>query len=249
MSTPGSDGSTPLIRGRKPELAVVEESFSALRRGGSAVLVFEGPPGVGKSRLLREVSTRAGRYGIRAVAGTVLEGQRTCPFAVLLSALAEGEESVLAGRLARQLVATPGSPQWALHEVAAAIETAAADGPLTVVIDDLQWAHSETLAGLRCLVDGLRRSPVLWVLAVSTGWAPPLVAETLAWLEANGARRVRLGALPGPAVTQILFDVVGEPAGPVLIELTEQADGNPPWWRRSCTACWRNSACTRSTAR
>lgn len=217
----------PHTRGREPELAAVEESFSALLRGSSAVLVFEGPPGIGKSRLLREVSVRAARSGIRTVAGTALEGQRACPFAMLLSALDEGEEPVVGERLARRLVATSGSAEWALQEVAAAIEAAAADGPLTVLIDDLQWAHSETLAGLRRLVDGLRRSPVLWMLAVTTGWAPPLVAETLAWLEATGARRVRLGKLPGPAVAQILFDVVGEPAGSVLLELTEQADGNP----------------------
>ncbi len=46
---------TPPIRGRAGELKVIGALVTALVQGRGGVLVIEGPPGIGKSRLLTEV--------------------------------------------------------------------------------------------------------------------------------------------------------------------------------------------------
>ncbi len=47
---------TPPIRGRAAELKVIGALVTALVQGRGGVLVIEGPPGIGKSRLLTEVA-------------------------------------------------------------------------------------------------------------------------------------------------------------------------------------------------
>jgi predicted ATPase len=45
----------PPIRGRTGELKVIDALTAAVVEGRGGVLVIEGPPGIGKSRLLTEV--------------------------------------------------------------------------------------------------------------------------------------------------------------------------------------------------
>src|ERR1700743_2422801 len=76
----------PPIRGRAGELTVVGALVTALvqRRGG--VLVIEGPPGIGKSRLLTEVMALADKSGVRTLFGEAFEYQQTVPFFSLFMA-------------------------------------------------------------------------------------------------------------------------------------------------------------------
>ena len=55
----------PPIRGRAGELKVIGALLAALVRGRGGVLVIEGPPGIGKSRLLTEVMALADKSGVR----------------------------------------------------------------------------------------------------------------------------------------------------------------------------------------
>ena len=55
---------TPPIRGRAGELKVIGASVTALVQGRGGVLVIEGPPGIGKSRLLTEVMVLADKGGV-----------------------------------------------------------------------------------------------------------------------------------------------------------------------------------------
>jgi MoxR-like ATPase len=56
---------TPPIRGRAGELKVIGALVTALVGGRGGVLVIEGPPGIGKSRLLTEVMALADKGGVR----------------------------------------------------------------------------------------------------------------------------------------------------------------------------------------
>ncbi|MBV8291040.1 MAG: ATP-binding protein, partial [Mycobacterium sp.] len=58
---------TPPIRGRADELKVIGALVTAVARGRGGVLVIEGPPGIGKSRLLTEVSALADKSGVRSL--------------------------------------------------------------------------------------------------------------------------------------------------------------------------------------
>ena len=62
---------TPPIRGRADELKVIGALVAAVVQGRGGVLVIEGPPGIGKSRLLTEVIALADKSGVRALFGDV----------------------------------------------------------------------------------------------------------------------------------------------------------------------------------
>ena len=77
---------TPPIRGRAGELKVIGALVTALVQGRGGVLVIEGPPGIGKSRLLTEVMALADKSGVRTLFGEAFEYQQTVPFFALFMA-------------------------------------------------------------------------------------------------------------------------------------------------------------------
>ena len=68
---------TPPIRGWAGELKVIGALMAALVQGRGGVLVIEGPPGIGKSRLLTEVMALADKGGVRSLFGEAFEYQQT----------------------------------------------------------------------------------------------------------------------------------------------------------------------------
>ena len=77
---------TPPTRGRAGELKVIGGLVTALMRGHRGVLVVEGPPGIGKSRLVTEVMALADKGGVRTLFGEAFEYQQTVPFFSLFMA-------------------------------------------------------------------------------------------------------------------------------------------------------------------
>src|SRR6202042_2990024 len=77
---------TPPIRGRAGGLKVMSALVTAVAHGHGGVLVIEGPPGIGKSRLLTEVMALADKGGVRTLFGEAFEYQQTVPFFSLFMA-------------------------------------------------------------------------------------------------------------------------------------------------------------------
>jgi DNA-binding CsgD family transcriptional regulator len=219
-----SDADRPALRGRDAELAVVTAGLATVRQGRGQVLVFDGPPGIGKSRLLAEIRELARAAGVRPLLGEAFESRQTVPFAPLLGALSDGAPPVVDPQVARKLGGSAEAHYWVLHDLGAALESAA---PLAVLVDDLQWADAGTLVALRSLIAGLSCVPILWVLASRSAGCRRAVRETVTRLERDGAHRLRVGAVPAPAVAEIVTDVLGTGADESLLALAGQARGNP----------------------
>jgi DNA-binding CsgD family transcriptional regulator/ribosomal protein S28E/S33 len=220
---------TPPIRGRDDELRVVRERGGALAKRRGGVVVVEGPPGIGKTRLLQEFTARADK-SVRSLFGQAFEYQQTVPFAPLFMATLRADPAIGQASTLRRVGAGSGSADLrylVVHDLQAAIGAAALKAPIQIVLDDIHWADHATLLAVRSLTAGLAGAPVLWVLATRAGAGGPAVATTVSLLERDGARVLRLNAVGPPAVADIVADVLHAEADASLLSLADKAHGNP----------------------
>src|SRR5689334_8688586 len=141
----------PPIRGRVGELGVIGGLVSGVAGGRGGVLVIEGPPGIGKSRLLTEVLVLAEKAGVRALFGEAFEYQQSVPFFSLFMATLRADPPVGDAEALRRLGGSEDLPYWVVRDLAEAIGAAAAQTPLAIVLEDIHWADTGTLLALRSL--------------------------------------------------------------------------------------------------
>ncbi|MFC0436422.1 helix-turn-helix transcriptional regulator [Kutzneria buriramensis] len=223
----GTTTTTPALHGRDPELTVLRAALSTLRSGTGVVVVIEGSPGIGKSRLLAEAVRLADRLPARVGLGEADPSETVVELAPLLRALFDGAAPLL-DRSA--LPAERGGPEqryWMVQDLESLLECAAAESPLVVFLDDLQWADSGTLAALRALPARLTSVPVAWILAARPIQAGSGLADVVDHLTAWGARRITLEPLTSAAVAELASDVMQANPDQALLELAADAAGNP----------------------
>src|SRR6478609_5911438 len=133
----------PLI-GRTAELVAIDRALTTL--GRARVLELVGEPGMGKTRLLAELSARAAARGLRVLSGSASELARDLPFGVFVDALeeqlpADGLDPEL-GLVFPALGAPPTLQQerYRAHRAGRVLLEALA--PLVLVLDDLHWADA-----------------------------------------------------------------------------------------------------------
>jgi predicted ATPase len=204
---------TGSVVGRPLELAAIQQELTAARSQLSA-MTLEGEPGIGKTRLLVATSEIAQTSGFIPIAVTADEEIRG-PFLLAQSVFAaqvlreavvgSGAEAVLeraadavSGRDEPGLeTLSPDQKLLRAFDLAAvALGTAAAQRPLALLIDDLQWADDDTVRLLRYLVRAASNNPIFLLLAVrpdemaQVSEAVRLVAD----MERMGVvRRLKLG--------------------------------------------------------
>jgi DNA-binding CsgD family transcriptional regulator len=218
---------TPPIRGRAGELKVIGALVTAVARGHGGVLVIEGPPGIGKSRLLTEVLALADKAGVRTLFGEAFEYQQTVPFFALFMATLRADPPVGDAEALRRLGGSADLRYWVVHDLADAIDAAAAQTPLAIVLEDIHWADNGTLLALRSLATARPDVPVLWVLTARTGAGGPGVQEALSVLQRADATFVRVAAMSAGAVADMVSDAVRANADESLLNLAAKAHGNP----------------------
>jgi predicted ATPase len=116
---------TPPIRGRADELKLIGALVTGVAQGRGGVLVIEGPPGIGKSRLLTEVLALADRFGVRTLFGEAFEYQQTVPFFSLFMATLHADPPVGDAEALRRLGGSADLRYWVVHDLADAIYAAA----------------------------------------------------------------------------------------------------------------------------
>ncbi|CCA60210.1 MULTISPECIES: helix-turn-helix transcriptional regulator [Streptomyces] len=221
------DGVRAPLRGREAELAFIEERLDALARGAGGIVRVEGPAGIGRSRFLAEAAAAARRRGTRVFEGAAGPGEPFVPLGPLLEGVLSGEEPLSGAQRLRDLATTPGRRFWLLQELGDRLREAARNGPLLVVLDDLQWCDDLTLLTFHTLAAGLSSHPILWLVAVRAGSVPSGVRTTLDRIRQAGAHELVLEALEDRVIARITEDVLGAPPDPDVLRLARRAEGVP----------------------
>lgn len=223
-ATPGAAGDSPGAahpvppRLATPPLAGRDAPLARLREATAPLLLVQGPPGIGKSRLLAEALPQAAWLACQPDR----RGQALAPLLEWL----EDQQDTLAGRPGWDALAPalqPGAAVQPPRLLAAAVTLLAGLGrPLAV--DDLQWADAATLELLRRLLAA--GVPVRATLREHE--LPPAVAEWLALRDDEAAvPRLALEPLDADAMAHWVARLAGRPAPQFAAWLHGRCGGHP----------------------
>ncbi len=252
---PGAAGHTrrldaPMV-GRSREMALLLQAFDrTVAEHTSHLVTVLGPAGVGKSRLLQELLSRARgqatvmrgqclNYGEGMTYWPIAEAVRQAAGATSADDPADVRRKVRSllppedqARVSERLGALFGETQAGarMEDLDEALQrllsVLAAQRPLILVLDDLQWAEGALLDLVERLAGWLRDTPVLLcclarpeLLEIRPGWGGGMVNATTLLLEP-------LSAEESAALLDNVLDGV-EGAEDVRKRLVENAEGNP----------------------
>lgn len=228
----------PLLE-RGSELAQVDARWRAATDGHGGLVIVEGPPGIGKSRLLDEACARAaGGTVLRARAGELEQGYpwgvvRQLLDRVVAGADARRQGALLSGAAAMArgplgLVAGDANPDdasfAARHGLYWLCTALAAEEPLLLCVDDAQWADAPSLRFLHFLAARIDDLPVL-VLAARRPLPPPPEHDLAAL---SGAVTVRPAALSEAAVAVVVATRFAG-AQPAFVRACHRTTGGNPF--------------------
>src|SRR3989441_629002 len=184
LAAPQAARPRPPLCGRGAELAALAAAWERARSGRGQLLLVEGEPGEGKTRLIDELVARARLDDATvAVARAVAADQEKSWSAVagLLSAglaeapgLAGAPPGSLAalGFLAPDLAArfrAAGSGPPVAEALRDVLVAAAAERPVLLALDDAHWIDAATLESLPALARDTARRPVLLLFGLARG--------------------------------------------------------------------------------
>jgi DNA-binding CsgD family transcriptional regulator/tetratricopeptide (TPR) repeat protein len=237
---------------REHEVDRVRAALRAVGQRAGGALVIEGAAGMGKSRLLEEARTEASDLGLRVLAARATELEQGFPFGVvrqlferaLLEADAGERDRWLAGAaaLAADVLtgaatsaprAPPSGPyagdpgyawQHGLYWLASNL---AADSPLALVVDDLQWCDAPSARALAFIARRLEGQPLALILATRP-LDPALTPEATALVGDPDAEVLRPAALTQAAVGALVAARLSEePDDRFVRACLEVTGGNP----------------------
>lgn len=245
----------PLV-GREAELGTVATSLEGARERRGRVVLISGEPGIGKTRLVEELTERARRDGALVAWGRAYQGEGAPPFwpwvQVVRELLAIGDAGPLGAALApvaRRVadlvpevdglgadVAAPpplgaASTRFELCQaVTEFLLKLASSQPVVVVLDDVHWADPSSLQLLEFV--GARVAGHLLV-ACAYRDVDPLPSETLTTTLALLARqsrvdRIDLKGLDAASAGAFMARTTGVDFAPdVTTAVHARASGNP----------------------
>jgi DNA-binding CsgD family transcriptional regulator len=212
--------------GRDVELADLSSYLLGAVQGVGDCVLIEGPPGIGKSRLLATLAERAQELGMAATIARTNELDRVAPLNTFLTALQDSEPPVLTPADIADIAAQSGSNRFLLVDrIGERLEEYAHARPLLLALDDAQWADELTLLLVRILVPRLSTSAVLWLFACRP--LPSHAPDALQGLIDEGAHRVQLAPLSADAVRQMCENLLRATPDETVLGLVQRGGGNP----------------------
>lgn len=225
------------VVGRASELDAIERLLDSLDEGPAA-LVLEGDPGIGKTTLLLAGIAMAKERGIQVHSCAGSSSEARLSYAALADLYREVDIEALEGlpppqRDALDAALLRAHPESEIDPLAVAtaslsvLEELAMDGPVLVVIDDLQWLDNPTARVVEFCAR--RMGGAIGILAarrpgMSEGPVPPAIALR----EPDRVDLQSVGALSDAELGKLLSDRAPDPLERrILARISEASGGNP----------------------
>ena len=251
------------IVGREGELAEATVLWERARRGEGQLLLVSGEPGVGKTRLVREVVTRAEVSGSLALAGECYAegGAPFAPFAqIVRGAVQDGSQGLdvpefiladlllLAPDLRLYYPDIPPNPSLdpqsdkvrLFENVVAFCQVLCQRTPLLLLLEDVHWADSGTLSLLHYLARRTRRLPLLLVATyreTDLDQTRPLQALLHELNRERLGNQLKLRRLDKTSTENMLAALFAEGITPdFLAGIYQETEGNPFFIEEVCKA-------------
>jgi DNA-binding CsgD family transcriptional regulator len=224
---------------RGAEFRALRSALAESDSHGARTVLLEGGVACGKSETLEWMSEHAASAGAVVLRATGSPEAGARPLDVVRQLVDSrsplggpspaGGRPLPAGRCDRVRQAVDGGEEApAAERLAALVREVAADGPVVVAVDDLQYVDVPSLHCLLHLVHHSRRSRLLVVLAQSLCCQPQDPKFDTELLRQPNFRRVRLEPLGRAGVVQMLAAVPGLPSGSRLADDVHASSGGNP---------------------
>jgi DNA-binding SARP family transcriptional activator len=241
-------GPRPAFVGRVDALNRLRAAMEDAAAGRSRMVLVEGEPGIGKTRLGAELETMARQSGVPTCWGRCHDDEGApplWPWVQVLRALGVAESpSVHARPVLAALLPELGpamhddvaadAARFRLYDVVReAVDQAVADRPAIVILDDAHWADASSLRLLRFLAVELREAPVLIVVTFrnTEESTQDAFGDTLADIARQpAAERLLVTGLSEHAVADLLrltTTIPEDAVGGIAANLHQRTSGNP----------------------
>lgn len=222
------------ILGRDEELEAVDSFLAGAR---PAALVLEGDPGIGKTTLWRYAveAARAGPALVLTHSAASAEAQLS--FTGLADLLGDVIEDVLpslpppqqralrVALLLEEAEESPPDPRAVFAALTGLLRMLAAERPVVVAVDEVQWLDGPSSAALEYAVRRLADQPVAFLLARRGSASEPLPLGLGAALPEQRVRRLELGPLTLGALRRLLHTRLEVAVGGQVLRKIHQTSG------------------------
>ena len=231
--TPPPAPAPPLIVGRAAELRVMSGAYAQVRAGRSQVVLITGEAGIGKTRLVEELTgrIRSAADGVRVRVGeSAPMAGATLAYGPFVAALGQEADWLLAEDSTADMLAARHRLFVRVLELLASL---AARSPVVVVLEDLHWADESSRELLTFLAVRLREHPVMIVGTLREDELTDAVRRWLTELEHRPrVTRLRLGRLTDTEIAGLAVAAMPAGADPDQVAaVVAAADGNPLYAR------------------
>jgi predicted ATPase len=230
--SPFSSADRTAFVGRESERSMIRAAIDRALTGHGSVVMLEGGPGIGKTRLAMEMAEYASRVGFRYLVGHCYEREERYPFLpfaeIIEGGVAESGPDYFRQRVGdnvAELAEIAPSLRRIFQDIPQPLELpptqkrrhlfqsisdttarAAQLRPQLYILEDLHWADESTLALLIHLANRVAQLPVVIIGTYRGGYSEnnPTLVRTLEKLIRMGVRPLKLGCLSKDASAQML---------------------------------------------
>ncbi|MCM8554179.1 LuxR family transcriptional regulator [Streptomyces sp. STCH 565 A] len=214
---------------RETELALAAACLRRAAAGHGSLLLVEGPLGAGRSSFLEALPQQASGERITVLRAQASRSERWLAFGVvdqLLESAACVAATAGSGKARRACDDAHRGPVGDRVPLSAVLDGVPGDGAVLVLVDDLQWCDTESLAELSKGLAGRHGRRIVSALSLPSG-VVPAAGSALGALVGAADRRIRLGALGPEGVRRSVEAALGGAEAEFVAAVRTRSAGNP----------------------